>query len=258
MNPDPATLPLRPAADCGYSRQDITDVARSMSEEIGVGFIDTDDLIEHDDLPYIAKRFSEVSENNQTIIFGPLYTFHDEKEWNMLGRLAPIIKAYQDFDQTQFSTAVIPLAISYRNNSKTTHAMTLMINHDRKNNVTDIVMLEQHAQEHGASLDYSEEIDKVLDALRTLYEESPQRSVITFRNTKAIAPVIGQGVCCVVALETCGHLAFSDNPSNLARTPEELHLSKQEILDAHERNILRSLEHKRYLKHESNEPKLEI
>lgn len=119
---------------------------------------------------------------------------------------------------TGLGRVVMPLTLVDLTGEKESHGVALCI--DRKDNNTDIIILEQHAfkdkKEEGydGKLDFSSEIEAILTYLEEFFtQKNPGATVNTYTNKKPFCRE--KGVCSVVSLEACRRLLSAENPVDI-------------------------------------------
>ena len=215
----------------GYNLQATGYICSNFSKQMqDCGFIDTSVMLNADTRNKALLYVLEES-NHQNLISGEVMVNPEKNQFLLLDDMSFIFSSLMGSQEDVLQKVVIPLTIYSA--SKESHGVALCIEADKKNNLINIIILEQHAKRDKGNLDFSKEVQLILEHLKDVYAQTGMQ-INTFQNEKPICRE--QGVCSIVSLEVCRRLLNSDNPLHLAQTGL-IKLNAEQVQKLHHQNF---------------------
>lgn len=222
----------------GYNFQATGFVSSQTAAAQKADYLETTDIINHNDWDYLVDKILENSEHDK-LITGEISVVPAAENFAFLDYFVTVFNKTLIMDELPTAKVVIPLTISQPQGSgKEEHGTALCL--DMKADKTlDIILLEQHAfrpgqKDYKPHLDFSAECEAVLRHLELKMTKSGFKKINLHHNDKPVCRE--KGVCGIVSQELCAALLASDKPETLAHNPPLI--SREEVESAHHRNYL--------------------
>ena len=165
---------------------------------------------------------------------GDVYICPDDPNFEIdsLKALAPVITAF--CKHRNLKRVIAPLSFLYNDRP---HAMAFGIEYDRERDHFDAIVLEQHAQRNGTSMDFHAACLHVLNELAKASRD--MGSTFTGKmNNKPLSH--SMRVCGVVAHEMCRKMLHADSLMELIANQDALYMTEEDVQNSHKRNIIAS------------------
>lgn len=216
----------------GYNFKATNYICSKIAEQTDkCGFLDTARLINAKDLDSAQDIIIDACMYEKTLI-GEIPVDPKNNQYLLLNSILQISEQTLTNAEYENRRMVAPLTIN--SNEKEPHGVALCIDVNKKDNLANIIILEQHAQTNGGKLDYSEEINMILSGLQRVFEERGT-TVNTFRNEKPICRE--KGVCGIVSAEVCKRLLQAEDPMKTAKLGI-IKINAEKVQQLHKNNFL--------------------
>lgn len=223
-------------SNCGYSLTDISFLAKNISKEQKIGYLDTLDIIDTDDTEHTAQKVKQAAQQQEQIICGMTPVLFNSSFANGPKIILEETVKYQTDPETPLHKVTMPLLLSYPPNpKKVSHYLSLCSDYNRKTDTMNVVILEQWAKRDGSTLDFSNEIQIIASDLNKIYTQHGIQNINISTNNQTLCR--NGNVCGIVALETCKKLIAVEDIATIASDIDYLTLTAQDIQNAHAQNL---------------------
>lgn len=215
----------------GYNLQATKCICQNFAEQTqDCGFLDTSVMLnsetQNEAILYVLQE-----SDHKNLISGEIMVNPEQNQFVLLDDISYVLAAVMGDKEDVLHKFVAPLTIY--SSDKESHGVALCIDADRKNNAMNIMILEQHAKRDKGNLDFSKEVNAILEHLKDRFSKTGMQ-INTFQNDKPICRE--KGVCSIVSLEVCKRLLQSDEPLHIAKVGL-LKISAEQVQRLHKENF---------------------